>query len=94
MVVGWEQWGGGGNFPTKKFKSFKITTYKSVYSNKLKGAFTNQINLAACRNCYLSHLILLTVRAPGSICESPLNWLISNWILEITDILMYKIISF
>ena len=45
MVVGTgggEQWGGGGNLPTKKIKSFKITTYKSVYSNKLKGAFTKQ----------------------------------------------------
>ena len=44
--------------PTMKFKSLKITTYKSVYINKAK------------------------------------NMLIIQWILKITDILMYKIVSF
>ena len=27
----------------------------------------------ASKNCYLSHIILLTVRAPGLICESPFS---------------------
>ena len=31
--------GGGGNCQPKKFKSLKLTTYKSVYSNKDKIGF-------------------------------------------------------
>ena len=27
----------------------------------------------ASKNCYLSHIILLTVRAPGLICETPIS---------------------